>query len=41
MSNAAALPESRLDSNARIMQRWRDAYGETVEPGIAAAKQAQ
>ena len=34
------LPESRLDSNARIMQRWRDAYGAVVEPGIAAAKQA-
>lgn len=35
------LPESRLDSNERIMQRWRDAHGEAVEPGVAAAKQAR
>lgn len=35
------LPESRLDSNERIMQRWRDAYGEAVDPGVAAVKQAR
>lgn len=35
------LPESRLDSNARIMQRWREAYGEAVDPGIAAVKRAK
>jgi hypothetical protein len=30
------LPESRLDSNERIVQRWRAAYGHAVEPGVAA-----
>jgi hypothetical protein len=34
------LPESRLDSNERIAQRWREAYGEGVEPGPAAARPA-
>ena len=34
------LPESRLDSNERINQRWRQAYGDAVEPGIAATRQA-
>ena len=32
------LPESRLDSNERIAQRWRDAYGHGVEPGLAATR---
>ncbi len=32
------LPESRLDSNERIAQRWREAYGEGVEPGLAAVR---
>ena len=32
------LPESRLDSNERIVQRWREAYGEGVEPGLAATR---
>ncbi len=35
------LPESRLDSNKRIVQRWREAYGETVEPGVAATRHAK
>lgn len=32
------LPEARLDANARIVQRWRQAYGHSVEPGLAATK---
>ena len=32
------LPEARLDANARIVQRWRQAYGESVAPGLAATK---
>jgi len=32
------LPESRLDSNERIVRRWRDAYGVAVEPGVAATR---
>lgn len=32
------LPESRLDSNERIAQRWRDAYGDGVELGLAATR---
>jgi len=31
------LPESRLDTNPRIAQRWRDAYGD-AEPGVATAR---
>jgi hypothetical protein len=31
------LPESRLDTNERIAQRWRDAYGD-AEPGIGTAR---
>lgn len=34
------LPELRLDSNERIAQRWRDAYGDGVEPGLAATRRA-
>jgi hypothetical protein len=34
------LPETRLDSNESIMQRWREAYGAEVEPGIAATRNA-
>jgi hypothetical protein len=33
------LPGQRLDENARIAQRWRDAYGDGVEPGVGAARQ--
>jgi hypothetical protein len=33
------LPGSRLDTNANIMQRWRAAYGEGVEPGLQALHQ--
>jgi len=32
------LPEARLDNNERIAQRWREAYGDGVEPGIAATR---
>ena len=32
------LPEARVDANARIVQRWRQAYGESVAPGLAATK---
>ena len=32
------LPESRLDGNAQIVKRWRDAYGEGVDPGLAATR---
>jgi hypothetical protein len=28
------LPEHRIDENPRIMQRWRDAYGEQAQPGL-------
>ena len=32
------LLESRLDGNAQIVKRWRDAYGQSVEPGVAATR---
>jgi hypothetical protein len=32
------LPGHRLDENERILQRWRDAYGESVQPGIDTAR---
>jgi hypothetical protein len=35
---ADGLPEERLDQNARIVERWRDAYGDQVVPGVAAAR---
>jgi hypothetical protein len=34
------LPEHRLDANERIMQRWKDAYGDDVQPGVDAARSA-
>jgi Glutathione-dependent formaldehyde-activating enzyme len=34
------LPCSRLDDNASINQRWRDAYGAQVQPGLAAVRAA-
>lgn len=30
------LPGARLDQNDRITQRWRDAYGDDVTPGLDA-----
>lgn len=33
------LTESRLDTNERINQRWRQAYGDAVEPGVAAVRE--
>jgi hypothetical protein len=32
------LPETRLDANARIVQRWREAYGDDVVPGLAVGR---
>jgi hypothetical protein len=32
------LPRSRLDQNARIQQRWREAYGADVQPGLQDAR---
>lgn len=32
------LPGERLDSNERINQRWRKAYGDDVAPGLDAAR---
>ena len=32
------LPEERLDQNVAINQRWRDAYGADVVPGIDATR---
>jgi len=32
------LKESRLDENQRITQRWRDAYGADVQPGVEATR---
>lgn len=36
---ADGLPEERLDENTKIAQRWRDAYGSDVTPGVAAARE--
>ena len=35
---ADGLKESRLDTNAQIVSRWQRAYGEAVEPGVAATR---
>jgi hypothetical protein len=32
------LPEQRLDANEAIMNRWRQAYGADVQPGLAAVR---
>jgi len=32
------LPESRLSDNPRILERWRDAYGAEVTPGLQATR---
>jgi len=32
------LPEQRLDANEKIMERWRDAYGAAVKPGVETAR---
>jgi hypothetical protein len=34
------LPGQRLDASEPIMKRWRDAYGDDVEPGLAATESA-
>ena len=36
---ADGLPGTRLDTSARIQQRWKDAYGDDVVPGVAAARE--
>ena len=33
------LPRSRIDENARIQQRWREAYGADVQPGLQAVRE--
>jgi len=35
------LPETRLDENAQIAQRWREAYGDSAKPGIATTRREQ
>ena len=35
------LPEQRFDEHQRLMQRWRDAYGEDVQPSVEAARGGQ
>jgi hypothetical protein len=32
------LPEERLDQHHKLMQRWRAAYGEDVDPGVQATR---
>ena len=32
------LPGERLDTNATMLERWRDAYGAHVQPGIDAVR---
>lgn len=32
------LPDTRIDSHLRIQQRWREAYGANVMPGLAATR---
>ena len=32
------LPGERLDSNVKIAERWRDAYGADVQPGLDAVR---
>ena len=32
------LPETRRDAHPQIVQRWREAYGHSVVPGLAAAR---
>jgi hypothetical protein len=34
------LPGRRLDANERINQRWRDAYGSDVQPGVGAVRKS-
>jgi hypothetical protein len=34
------LPSSRIDENARIQQRWSEAYGAAVQPGLQAVRGA-
>lgn len=34
------LPGERLDQNAKLTARWKQAYGEAVEPGLDAVRKA-
>ncbi len=36
---ADGLKETRVDEYAPIVQRWKDAYGDAVQPGLEAARQ--
>jgi hypothetical protein len=38
---ADGLPEERLDANARIAERWREAYGAGAEPGLATVRRGR
>lgn len=35
---ADGMPDERIDENARLQQRWREAYGDGVVPGVEAAR---
>jgi len=35
---ADGLPDERLDEHVGLLQRWREAYGESVIPGVEAAR---
>ena len=37
---ADGLPEQRFDEHARLMQRWREAYGEGAVPGLDTVRRA-
>ena len=32
------LPEERFDEHQRLLQRWREAYGDDVKPGVEAVR---
>lgn len=34
------LPAERLDEHAKIMERWKASYGESVKPGVAATRKS-
>jgi hypothetical protein len=34
------LPQNRIADNAAIQQRWREAYGAAVQPGLQAVRAA-
>jgi hypothetical protein len=34
------LPGERIDENAKLVKRWKQAYGDDVVPGVAAARRS-